>query len=177
MGSISTWHEDGGSRWHAFTHPVSDRKAEKTCRLLCLYGVRSIALVAVACAWVALTLSTGIFSVAMVILIGAAIGSVHLALPGALRRPHLPSALTMTFLGGLLANVLAGLALFSNTVGVSYWQVLMARQFPDDLPMLRDAFIESFQFQDAIFYLLSMVAVIFLAQIKSIRKPSAQGES
>jgi len=170
MGFISTWNEDRGPRWLAFMHPVSDRKAEETSRLLYLYGVRALALVAGTCLWVAMTLSTGIFSVAMVIPIGVAIGVAHLALTRALRRPHLPSALAVTLLGGLLANVLAGLALFSNHYGVSYWQVLTARQFPDDLSMLCALFFESFRFQDAAFYLMSMVAVFFLAQIKSIGK-------
>jgi len=172
MGLISTWHTDREPLWHAFTHPVSDRKTEKPGRLVFLYSVRGIALVSVSCVWVAFTLSTGIFTVAMVMLIGGSIGFAHLALPEALRRPHLPSALTMTLLGGLLANVLAGLALFSSTSGVSYWQVLTARKFPDDLSMLGGVFMESFRFQDAVYYLLSMVVVFFFAQIKSIHRSS-----
>ena len=76
--------------------------------ILKLYIARFVATLLITIIWVAFTLTTGIFTVGMVILLGVAIGSVHFPLRQKPHRFHLLSALLMTIAGGMLCNVLAG---------------------------------------------------------------------
>ena len=132
--------------------------------LLKIYGVRVGALVLASCLWVMLTLVSGFLSVAMVILIGAAVGNAHHLLAGVPRWAHHSSAFLLTLCGGIVANVLAGLALFSSTMGIGYWQVLIARRIPEDLPMLVNLFMESFRPEDGLFYALAVTVALFSAR-------------
>jgi hypothetical protein len=148
-------------RW---LHTAIHEEHEDGKLLIKIYGVRLGALVIASCLWVMLTLVSGFFSVAMVIVIGVAIGNAHLLLTAVPRWAHHSSALLLTLCGGLVANVLAGLALFSSKMGVSYWQVLTARRIPDDLPMLVNLFVESFRPADALFYALAVTVALFSAR-------------
>ena len=132
--------------------------------LLRIYGVRLEALAIATCLWVILTLVSGIFSVVMVILIGAAVGNAHHLLGKMPRRTHNGSAILLTLCGGIVANILAGLALYSNKLGVGYWQVLSSRRFPDDLSMLAETFVGSFRVEDGLFYALAIVIAMLSAR-------------
>lgn len=146
--------------WHVVTH----LEREESLLLLEIYSIRVAALIATTCLWVMLTMATGTFTVVMVILIGAAVGNAHHLLPRMPCRAHHSSALLLTVCGGIVANVLAGLALFSTQMGVAYWQVLSSRRIPEDLPVLAGVFADSFRPEDALFYLLAVVVVIFSAR-------------
>jgi len=138
--------------------PRNDTKS-----IFMLYGVRALAVMGVAGIWVVLTLTTGIFTVAMVIPLGIAIGISHRLMKRRVRICHLPSALFLTLTGGIVCNTLAGLAFFSYKMGVNYWNVLLGRRIPEDLPMLAETFARSFEPQDFVFYSLSLGAVVFFA--------------
>lgn len=138
--------------------------------LMQIYGMRVAALVAATCLWVAVTLVSGVMSIAMVVIIGAMVGNAHHLLGNVPRWTHYGSVLLLTLLGGLVANVLAGLALFSSTMGVSYWQVLTSRRIPEDMPMLVNLFVESSRPADGIFYALAVaVAMLSLRHLKPLR--------
>jgi hypothetical protein len=49
-------------------------------------------------------------------------------------------------------------------MGVSYWQVLDARRFPEDIQMLSAVFLESFRPEDLFFYVFALTSVAYLAQ-------------
>jgi hypothetical protein len=132
-----------------------------------------LATVLIAGIWVFFTWLTGVFTVAFVILLGAAIGSVHLLRPKGVQRFNLPSALMLTLFGGIVSNVLAGLALFSSKMGVSYWQVLSAQRFPEDIKMLSSVFLESFRAQDLFFYVFALTTVVYFAQRSYLRGKNA----
>ena len=134
---------------------------------------RVMATFLVAGIWVFFTWLTGFFTVAFVILIGAAIESVHLLTPKGIQRFNLPSALMLTLFGGIVSNVLAGLALFSSKMGVSYWQVLSAQRFPEDIKMLSSVFLESFRAQDLFFYVFALTTVVYFAQRSYLRGKNA----
>jgi len=153
--------------WHFFTH----LEREEGTLLLEIYGIRVAALIAVTCLWIIFTLATGIFTVVIVILVGAAVGNAHHLLRRMPCRAHHSSALLLTICGGISANALAGLALFSTQMGIEYWQVLASRRLPEDLPVLAQVFSESFRPEDALFYLLAAVVVVFSARnLKRWRK-------
>ena len=158
MGFAESHH----SHWLHLRHPPTQTtqrsKSDSIGLVTSLYSLRMLGLCFVVILWVAFTLKTGIFSVAPVMLIGVAVGCAHLILPNRFNRAHLPSALYITVLGGLLANVLAGLAEFSSTLGVYYLQVVGSRRIPEDVPMLATAFVNAFRFEDAIFYTLAIAA-------------------
>lgn len=137
---------------------------EESRLLMQIYGVRVGALVVITGLWILLTLTSGFLTVAMVILIGAAVGNAHHLLGRTPRWAHHSSALLLTLCGGILANVLAGLALFSINMGVGYWQVITARRLPEDVPMLVSLFIESFRAEDGLFYALAVTVTIFSAR-------------
>jgi len=172
MRTLSTWNDlyHLEQRWHELIHPARDRAQDPPPVRFRLFGLRLLSITAITGLWIYLVLSTGFFSVAMVILIGIGIGSVHRLLPRTMQRPHLPCALIMTLVGGVLANVFAGLAEFSYNVGVSYWQVLGARQFPEDFAMLGNAFVEAFRIQDLLYYLLALTATVVCTQIRPHQK-------
>ena len=146
------------------------REHEDSRLLMQLYGMRFAALVAATCLWVVVTLVSGVMSVAMVVMIGAMVGNAHHLLGNVPRWTHYGSVLLLTLLGGLVANVLAGLALFSSTMGMSYWQVLSSRRIPEDMPMLVNVFVESFRPEDGLFYALAVVvAMLSLRHLKPLR--------
>jgi hypothetical protein len=111
-----------------------------------------------------ITLATGFLTVAMVVLIGLAIGNAHHMLSRMPRRAHHSSALLLTLCGGVIANVLAGLALYSSKMGVGYWQVLAARRIPEELSMLAGVFAESYRPEDGIFYCMAVAAAMLFAR-------------
>lgn len=152
-----------GERWLIFEHTRSSASTVAGNELVFLYGLRFLAIIATAWIWVSITLSSGIFTVAMVAFLGVLIGSSHFLLGKGNKRFHLPGALMLTLFGGLLCNVLAGLALFSHKMGVSYSQVLTSRRFPEDLQMLGNVFLESLRPQDVIYYGLAIAIVIYFA--------------
>ena len=154
-----------GERWLIFEHTRSSASKVSGHQLVFLYGLRSLAIIATAWIWVSITLSTGIFTVAMVVFLGALIGSSHFLLGKGNKSFHLPSALLLTLCGGLLCNVLAGLALFSYKMGVSYSQVLISRRFPEELQILGNVFLESLLPQDVIYYGLAISIVIYFAHL------------
>jgi len=129
-----------------------------------IYGVRMGALVIAGGLWIMLTLVSGFFNVAMVILIGAAVGNAHHLLVAVPCWAHHSSTLLLTLCGGIVANVLAGLALFSSSMGISYGQVLTARRIPEDLAMLVNLFVESFRLEDALFYTLAVTIALVSAR-------------
>jgi hypothetical protein len=138
--------------------------------LMQLYGMRVAALVAATCLWVGVTLISGVMTVAMVVLVGAMVGNAHHLLGNVPRWTHYGSVLLLTLLGGFVANVLAGLALFSSTMGVSYWQVLTSRRIPEDMPMLVNLFVESSRPADGLFYALAVaVAMLSLRHLQPLR--------
>lgn len=163
MGAMSAWSANVSQQWQVLLYPAGVAAKDRVPEMACLYGVRVMALLAVSALWVAMVLFTGIFTVAPVILIGFAAGNMHRLLPYRFHRAHLPSVTYITLIGGLLANVCAGLAEFSSTMGVSYAHVLSARQIPEELPMLATAFIEAFRVQDGIYYLLAVGIAICCA--------------
>ena len=148
-------------RW---LHTVIHEEHEDSRFLIKIYGVRVGALIIASCLWVVLTLVSGFLSVAMVILIGAAVGNAHHLLAGVPRWAHYSSAFLLTLCGGIVANVLAGLALFSSNMGIGYGQVLIARRIPEELPMLVNLFIESFRSKDGLFYVLAVTVALFSAR-------------
>lgn len=138
--------------------------------LMQIYGVRVAALVAATCLWVVVTLVSGVLNVALVIMIGAMVGNAHHLLGKVPRWTHYGSVLLLTLCGGIVANVLAGLALFSSTMGVGYWEVLTSRRIPEDMPMLVNLFVESYRPEDSIFYVLSIaVAMLSARYLKPLR--------
>jgi hypothetical protein len=147
-------------RWHPGVHLAHEEPA----MLMKLYCVRVAALAAVTALWVMITLATGFLTVSMVILIGLAIGNAHHMLSRMPRRAHLSSTLLLTMCGGVVANVLAGLALYSSKMGVDYWQVLTARRIPEDLSMLAGVFAESYRPEDSLFYCLAVAASMLSAR-------------
>lgn len=163
MRAMGTWSENVSHQWQYLLYPSGVAATDKAWEVACLYGVRGMALLAGAAVWVALILGTGMFSVAPVILIGFAIGNAHRLLPFKFHRAHLPSTTYITLIGGLLANVFAGLAEFSSTMGVSYTMVLSARRIPEELPMLGNAFVEAFRVQDGFYYALAMLTAVWCA--------------
>jgi uncharacterized membrane protein SpoIIM required for sporulation len=96
------------TRWEIIKHFRTASGGDAISRILILQVARLAAILLVACVWVAFILSTGLFTVAFVILLGAVIGSTQFFLPKGLNRVHLPSALILTLLGGVFCNVFAG---------------------------------------------------------------------
>jgi len=167
MGVLQAWNSLHHPHWYTLHRPFQDDvSTDPAVRLAALLALQGLAWFGITAFWVALTLTTGFFSVAPVILIGAAVGGVHLVLPGNLQRAHLPSTILAALLGGVLANILTGLAEYSSWHGISYWQVLGSRQFPADLQILGTAFIEAFRIQDGGYYLLAVIT----AAICSLRR-------
>jgi len=132
--------------------------------LLKIYVARVVALIVATCLWIVLTLASGLFTVAMVIVIGALVGNAHHLLGSMPRRAHHSSALLLTIVGGIGANVLAGLALFSSKMGIGYWEVLASRRIPEDLQMLFDTFVASFRIEDGFFFVLAVVVTMLSAR-------------
>ena len=149
---------------HHWWHHEEHLAHEEPGLLMKIYCVRVLAFAVVSCFWVVLTLATGVLSMAMVMLIGLAVGNAHHLLAAIPRRAHLSSAILLTVCGGLLANVLAGLALYSSKVGVSYWQVLAARSIPEELPMLTGVFVDSYRLEDSLVYILAVGAAVLSAR-------------
>ena len=145
-------------------HEVTHLEHEDGRMLLKIYGVRVLALFVATFVWVMFTLASGVFAVAMVMLIGAFVGNAHHLLSSTQKRAHQSSAFLLTVLGGIGANVLAGLALFSSKMGVSYREVLASRRIPEDLPVLLNSFVESFRPEDGLFYLLAAVVAMLSAR-------------
>lgn len=148
---------------HRWWHPGMHLAHEEPTLLMKLYGVRVAALAAATALWVMITLATGFFTVAAVILIGLAIGNAHHMLARMPRRAHHSSALLLTLCGGVIANVLAGFALYSSKMGVGYWQVLAARRIPEELSLLAGVFVESYRPEDTLFYGLAVAACLLSA--------------
>lgn len=151
-------------RWLIVKHSQDFVESDSTLLILKLYAVRFVATLFTAAAWVAFTLSTGIFTVGTVILFGAAIGSSHFFLHQKPHRFHLLNALFMTVAGGVLSSLLAGLAFFSSKMGISYWQVLIANFTPENMQVLSGVFLQSILPKDFIYYMVATTAVIFFAQ-------------
>jgi len=151
-------------RWEIIKYFRTATDGDALSQILILQLARVMATFLVAGIWVFFTWLTGFFTVAFVILIGAAIGCVHLLTPKGIQRFNLPSALMLTLFGGIVSNVLAGLALFSSKMGISYWQVLSARRFPEDIQVLSSIFFESFRPQDLFFYIFALMIVAHFAQ-------------
>jgi len=78
--------------------------------ILTLHVARLATVFLVTCLWVAFTLSTGHLTVVFVVLLGVAIGCTQFFMPKGMNRFYLPSAFMLTLLGGIISNVLAGLA-------------------------------------------------------------------
>jgi len=163
MQGFGAWSSTVSQQWFTLLYPTGVVADDRGRDVASLYMVRILVLSLGAIAWIAMILVTGIFSVAPLIVIGIAVGSAHRFLPFKFHRAHLPSAMYITLFGGLLANVLAGLAEFSSNMGVSYISVLAARSIPEELPMLGNAFVEAFRIQDAFYYLAAAVIVIWCA--------------
>ena len=151
-------------RWEIIKYFRTASEGDALGQLLILHLARVMATFLVAGIWVFFTWLTGVFTVAFVILLGASIGSVHLLTPKGIQRFNLPSALVLTLFGGIVSNIMAGLALFSSKMGVSYWQVLSARRFPEDIQMLSSVFLDSFRQQDLFFYAFALTTVAYIAQ-------------
>jgi len=163
MRAFETWGSNVSRHWFMLLYPTGDMAHDRLRDVSILQLVRLMALALSASAWIALTLATGIFSVAPEILIGFVVGSSHRILPFRFHRAHLPSTVYIALFGGLLANVLAGLAEFSATMGVSYGAVLAARRIPEDIPMLGNAFVEAFRVQDSLYYAIGLVTAVWCA--------------
>jgi len=129
--------------------------------ILKLYALRLGATFATATLWAAVTFSTEIFTASVVVLLGVAIGSVHLFLREAPRRFYLLNSLLCTMIGILVCNVLAGLAFFSSKMGISYWQVLSTNLVPEKWHLLGSILIRSVHAVDFIYYLGALAAVLF----------------
>ena len=100
-------------RWEIIKYFRTASDRDTTGQILILHLARLMVTLLVAGIWVFFTWLTGVFTVAFVILLGVAIGSVHLLISKGFQRFNLPSALVLTLFGGIVSNVLAGLALFS----------------------------------------------------------------
>ena len=151
-------------RWEIIKHFRATSGGDALSRILTLHVARLAIVFLVTCLWVAFTLSTGHLTGAFVVLLGVAIGCTQFFIPKGINRFYLPSALVLTLLGGIISNVLAGLAFFSSKMGVSYWQVLDARRFPEDIQMLSAVFLESFRPEDLFFYAFALTSLVYLAQ-------------
>jgi len=151
-------------RWEIIKHFRATSDEDALSRILTLHVARLAIVFLVTCLWVAFTLSTGHLTAAFVVLLGVAIGCTQFFIPKGVNRFYLPSALVLTLLGGIISNVLAGLAFFSSKMGVSYWQVLDARRFPEDIQMLSAVFLESFRPEDLFFYAFALTSLVYLAQ-------------
>ena len=151
-------------RWEIIKHFRATSGGDALSRILTLQVARLATVFLVTCLWVAFTLSTGHLTAAFVVLLGVAIGCTQFFIPKGINRFYLPSALVLTLLGGIISNVLAGLAFFSSKMGVSYWQVLDARRFPEDIQMLSTVFLESFRPEDLFFYAFALTSLVYLAQ-------------
>lgn len=174
MRTIKTLHKPYLKvRWEIIKYFRALSKRDGIYRTLSLLVVRLTVILMVASLWIAFTLSTGIFTTVFLILLGVGIGCTPSLMPKGLNRFHLPSALLLTLLGGLLCNMLAGLAFFSAKMGVSFWSVLLGRRVPEDIQMLVTVFIDSVRAQDLIYYAVSMAIVIYLAQRNYIRGKNA----
>ena len=160
-------------RWEIIKYFRTASDGDTLGQILILHLARVMATFLVAGTWVFFTWLTSVFTVAFVILLGVAIGSVHLLISKGFQRFNLPSALVLTLFGGIVSNVLAGLALFSSKMGVSYWQVLSARRFPEDIQMLSSVFLESFRPQDLFFYVFAFTTVAYFAQRNYLRGKNA----
>ena len=155
---------------HHWLQTASHLEHEDSRLLMQIYGMRVAALVAATCLWVMVTLISGVLSVAMVLMVGAMVGNAHHLLGNVPRLAHYGSVILLTLCGGIVANVLAGLALFSSAMGVSYWEVLTSRRIPEDMPMLVNVFVESYRPEDGIFYALSVVIAMLSARhLKPLR--------
>ena len=152
-----------GERWLIFEHTKSSASKLAWDQITFLCGLRILAIIATALIWISITLSTGIFTVAMVVFLGVLVGSSHFLLGQGNKHFHLLSALLLTICGGLICNVLAGLALFSHKMGVSYSQVLTSQRFPEDLLILGNVFFESLRPQDVVYYGLAIAIVVYFA--------------
>ena len=163
------------TRWEIIKHFRAASGGDSLSRILTLHVARLASVLLVTCLWVVFTLSTGFFTVAFVVLLGIAIGCTPFLMPIGMNRFYLPSALVLTLLSGIISNVLAGLAFFSSKMGVSYWQVLDARRFPEDISILSTVFLESFRSEDLFFYVFALTSVAYLAQ-KKIHLRTNRGE-
>lgn len=152
--------------WNIAINPSCEFRTDSITDTVSLFGLRLVILSALTAVWVTQVLLTGFFSVAMVVLIGVAIGNAHWLLPKGLNRSHRTSAFPMVLFGSLAANVLAGLALFSSNMGIDYWQVLAAQRFPEDMPRLAGVFADSFRIQDLFYYVLAIGAMFYFARRK-----------
>ena len=151
-------------RWLIVRHSQDFVEPDSTLTILNLYAVRFLATLFTAAAWVAFTLTTGIFTAGMVILFGVAIGSSHFLLHQKPHRFHLLNALIMTIVGSFLSSFLAGLAFFSYKMGISYWQVLIANLTPENMQVLSGLFLQDILPKDFIYYMVATMAVIFFTQ-------------
>ncbi|PLX79084.1 MAG: hypothetical protein C0616_12360 [Desulfuromonas sp.] len=161
--ALQTYREYG---WNVTINPACEFRTDTLTDTLALFALRTFLLFTLTAVWVVQVLLTGFFSVAMVVLIGVAIGNAHWLLPKGLNRSHRTSAFPMVLFGSLAANVLAGLALFSANMGIDYWQVLAAQRFPEDMPRLAGVFADSFRIQDVFYYVLAIGAVFYFARRK-----------
>lgn len=151
-------------RWLLIKHSKDFVQSDSLSQILKLYIARFVAILLTATIWVAFTLTTGIFTVGIVILLGVAIGVAHFPLRQKPHRFHLLGALLLTIAGGILCNVLAGLAFFSSKMGVSYWQVLVTNLSVENMQMLSGVFIQSMLPEDLLYYMAATAAVLFFAQ-------------
>lgn len=162
-----------GERWLIFEHTKSSASKLAWEQIIFLYGLRTLAIIATALIWISITLSTGIFTVSLVVFLGVLIGSSHFLLGKGNKHFHLPSALLLTICGGLICNVLAGLAFFSQKMGVSYSQVLTSQRFPEDLQRLGYVFLDSLRPQDVFYYGLAIAIVVYFAHFNCQCKRTA----
>ncbi|MDG5469223.1 hypothetical protein P9J64_12920 [Deltaproteobacteria bacterium IMCC39524] len=151
-------------RWLLIKHSKNFVQPDSLAQFLKLYTARFVATLLTATIWVAFTLTTGIFTVGIVILLGVAIGVAHFPLRQKPHRFHLLGALLLTIAGGMLCNVLAGLAFFSSKMGVSYWQVLVTNLSMENMQMLGGIFVQSVRPEDLLYYMAATTAVLFFAQ-------------
>ncbi len=157
------WQAQASQRWRTLLYPSGITAGDRAGDVAWLYGVRGGALLLGASLWVALVLATGVFSLAPLVLIGLAVGSAHRVLAFRYHRAHLPSALYIVLIGGVAANLFAGLAEFSARMGVDYASVLSAWRIPTDLPRLGSIFVAAFRVQDVAYYGLALVAALWCA--------------
>jgi uncharacterized membrane protein SpoIIM required for sporulation len=151
-------------RWLLVKHSKDFVQPDSLAQILKLYIARFVATLLIATIWVAFTLTTGIFTVGIVVLLGVAIGVAHFPLRQKPHRFHLLGALLLTIAGGLLCNVLAGLAFYSSKMGVSYWQVLVANLSMENMQMLSGVFVQSVLPEDLLYYMIATTVVLFFAQ-------------
>lgn len=143
-------------------------------RVLKLYALRLGATFIIAALWAVVTFSTEMFTTSVVVLLGVAIGSVHLFLREAPRRFYLLNSLLFTMIGGLVCNVLAGLAFFSSKMGISYWHVLSTNLVPEKWPLLGSLLVRSLQATDFIYYLGAFTAVLLFHHLHKDRQSLGQ---